>query len=88
MELFPPHNAEDVFSLCSLFVEKLPSHRDYQQCAVPEKQDIMKVGGVDAPPGDQMLQEAPLLISFSSSSASSPPSSHPLGSSSTENSFH
>ncbi|XP_054428437.1 AMSH-like protease [Pteronotus mesoamericanus] len=26
----------------TLFVEKLPSHRDYQQCAVPEKQDIMK----------------------------------------------
>ncbi|KAK1333645.1 hypothetical protein QTO34_006030 [Cnephaeus nilssonii] len=30
------------FSFSSLFVEKLPSHRDYQQCAVPEKQDIMK----------------------------------------------
>ena len=32
--------------LCSfsLFVEKLPSHRDYQQCsAIPEKQLIMKV---------------------------------------------
>ncbi|XP_042765179.1 AMSH-like protease isoform X3 [Panthera leo] len=28
--------------MISLFVEKLPSHRDYQQCAVPEKQDIMK----------------------------------------------
>ncbi|MXQ80532.1 hypothetical protein E5288_WYG008960 [Bos mutus] len=27
---------------CCLFVEKLPNHRDYQQCAVPEKQDIMK----------------------------------------------
>nr|XP_021144021.1 AMSH-like protease isoform X2 [Columba livia] len=25
-----------------LFVEKLPSHRDYHQCAVPEKQDIIK----------------------------------------------
>lgn len=30
-------------SFSSLFVEKLPGHRDYQQCAVPEKQDIMKV---------------------------------------------
>uniref|UniRef100_A0A9J8CRB3 STAM binding protein like 1 n=2 Tax=Cyprinus carpio TaxID=7962 RepID=A0A9J8CRB3_CYPCA len=27
----------------TLFVEKLPSHRDYQQCNVPEKQVIMKV---------------------------------------------
>uniref|UniRef100_A0A4W6G2I6 STAM binding protein like 1 n=1 Tax=Lates calcarifer TaxID=8187 RepID=A0A4W6G2I6_LATCA len=26
----------------TLFVEKLPSHRDYQQCSVPEKQLIMK----------------------------------------------
>uniref|UniRef100_A0A673K1G2 AMSH-like protease n=1 Tax=Sinocyclocheilus rhinocerous TaxID=307959 RepID=A0A673K1G2_9TELE len=26
----------------TLFVEKLPSHRDYQQCNVPEKQVIMK----------------------------------------------
>ncbi|XP_066522728.1 AMSH-like protease [Hoplias malabaricus] len=26
----------------TLFVEKLPSHRDYQQCRVPEKQVIMK----------------------------------------------
>lgn len=26
----------------TLFVEKLPGHRDYQQCSVPEKQVIMK----------------------------------------------
>ncbi|XP_059179988.1 AMSH-like protease [Centropristis striata] len=26
----------------TLFVEKLPTHRDYQQCSVPEKQLIMK----------------------------------------------
>ncbi|XP_035001651.1 AMSH-like protease [Hippoglossus stenolepis] len=26
----------------TLFVEKLPSHRDYQQCSIPEKQLIMK----------------------------------------------
>ncbi|XP_023848873.1 AMSH-like protease [Salvelinus sp. IW2-2015] len=26
----------------TLFVEKLPSHRDYQQCSVPEKQVIIK----------------------------------------------
>ncbi|KAJ8264385.1 hypothetical protein GJAV_G00148550 [Gymnothorax javanicus] len=26
----------------TLFVEKLPSHRDYQQCSIPEKQVIMK----------------------------------------------
>lgn len=32
-----------LLSLRSLFVEKLPSHRDYQQCNVPEKQVIMKV---------------------------------------------
>nr|KAF6425805.1 STAM binding protein like 1 [Molossus molossus] len=40
-------NLENAFVLynkfITLFVEKLPSHRDYQQCAVPEKQDIMKV---------------------------------------------
>lgn len=39
-------NLENAFVLynkfITLFVEKLPSHRDYQQCAVPEKQDIMK----------------------------------------------
>uniref|UniRef100_A0A2K6MQX3 AMSH-like protease n=2 Tax=Colobinae TaxID=9569 RepID=A0A2K6MQX3_RHIBE len=39
-------NLENAFVLynkfITLFVEKLPNHRDYQQCAVPEKQDIMK----------------------------------------------
>ncbi|XP_068957864.1 AMSH-like protease [Petaurus breviceps papuanus] len=39
-------NLENAFVLynkfITLFVEKLPSHRDYQQCAIPEKQDIMK----------------------------------------------
>ncbi|KAJ6653585.1 hypothetical protein lerEdw1_009083 [Lerista edwardsae] len=39
-------NLENAFVLynkfITLFVEKLPCHRDYQQCAVPEKQDIMK----------------------------------------------
>nr|XP_020656941.1 AMSH-like protease isoform X2 [Pogona vitticeps] len=39
-------NLENAFVLynkfITLFVEKLPSHRDYQQCAVPEKQDILK----------------------------------------------
>ncbi|XP_040831689.1 AMSH-like protease isoform X2 [Ochotona curzoniae] len=39
-------NLENAFVLynkfITLFVEKLPSHRDYQQCAVPEKQDIIK----------------------------------------------
>uniref|UniRef100_H3A3R4 STAM binding protein like 1 n=1 Tax=Latimeria chalumnae TaxID=7897 RepID=H3A3R4_LATCH len=39
-------NLENAFVLynkfITLFVEKLPSHHDYQQCAVPEKQDIMK----------------------------------------------
>ncbi|XP_039727711.1 AMSH-like protease isoform X2 [Pteropus medius] len=39
-------NLENAFVLynkfITLFVEKLPGHRDYQQCAVPEKQDIMK----------------------------------------------
>ncbi|XP_038264828.1 AMSH-like protease isoform X1 [Dermochelys coriacea] len=39
-------NLENAFVLynkfITLFVEKLPSHRDYQQCSVPEKQDIMK----------------------------------------------
>ncbi|KAJ8396046.1 hypothetical protein AAFF_G00025780 [Aldrovandia affinis] len=37
---------ENAFVLYSkfitLFVEKLPSHQDYQQCSVPEKQVIMK----------------------------------------------
>uniref|UniRef100_A0A8C8VMA1 AMSH-like protease n=1 Tax=Pelusios castaneus TaxID=367368 RepID=A0A8C8VMA1_9SAUR len=39
-------NLENAFVLynkfITLFVEKLPNHRDYQQCAIPEKQDIMK----------------------------------------------
>ncbi|XP_015202172.1 AMSH-like protease isoform X2 [Lepisosteus oculatus] len=39
-------NLENAFVLynkfITLFVEKLPSHRDYQQCTVPEKQVIMK----------------------------------------------
>ncbi|XP_060041417.1 AMSH-like protease isoform X2 [Erinaceus europaeus] len=39
-------NLENAFvlynKLITLFVEKLPNHRDYQQCEVPEKQDIMK----------------------------------------------
>ncbi|KAL8187093.1 UNVERIFIED_CONTAM: AMSH-like protease [Gekko kuhli] len=39
-------NLENAFVLynkfITLFVEKLPGHRDYQQCSVPEKQDIMK----------------------------------------------
>ncbi|XP_044276540.1 AMSH-like protease isoform X1 [Varanus komodoensis] len=39
-------NLENAFVLynkfITLFVEKLPYHRDYQQCAIPEKQDIMK----------------------------------------------
>ncbi|XP_056651436.1 AMSH-like protease isoform X2 [Monodelphis domestica] len=39
-------NLENAFVLyhkfITLFVEKLPGHRDYQQCAIPEKQDIMK----------------------------------------------
>ncbi|XP_045147374.1 AMSH-like protease isoform X3 [Echinops telfairi] len=38
-------NLENAFVLynkfITLFVEKLPNHRDYQQCAVPEKHDIM-----------------------------------------------
>uniref|UniRef100_A0A8C5RBW7 STAM binding protein like 1 n=1 Tax=Laticauda laticaudata TaxID=8630 RepID=A0A8C5RBW7_LATLA len=42
-------NLENAFVLynkfITLFVEKLPCHRDYQQCAVPEKQDIMKNKG-------------------------------------------
>ncbi|RXM34666.1 AMSH-like protease [Acipenser ruthenus] len=44
-------NLENAFVLfnkfITLFVEKLPSHRDYQQCAVPEKQDIMKSKAVE-----------------------------------------
>ncbi|NXW00638.1 STALP protease, partial [Fregetta grallaria] len=39
-------NLENAFvfynKFITLFVEKLPSHRDYHQCAVPEKQDIIK----------------------------------------------
>ncbi|NWS51753.1 STALP protease, partial [Chunga burmeisteri] len=39
-------NLENAFvfynKFITLFVEKLPSHRDYNQCAVPEKQDIIK----------------------------------------------
>ncbi|XP_028651271.1 AMSH-like protease isoform X2 [Erpetoichthys calabaricus] len=40
------NNLENAFVLynkfITLFVEKLPSHRDYHQCTVPEKQDTMK----------------------------------------------
>ncbi|XP_062927703.1 AMSH-like protease isoform X1 [Mobula hypostoma] len=39
-------NLENAFVLynkfITLFVEKLPKHRDYQSCAIPEKQDILK----------------------------------------------
>ncbi|KFP07182.1 AMSH-like protease, partial [Phaethon lepturus] len=39
-------NLENAFvfynKFITLFVEKLPSHRDYHQCAVPEKQVIIK----------------------------------------------
>uniref|UniRef100_A0A4W3K593 STAM binding protein like 1 n=1 Tax=Callorhinchus milii TaxID=7868 RepID=A0A4W3K593_CALMI len=39
-------NLENAFVLynkfITLFVEKLPKHRDYQLCAIPEKQDILK----------------------------------------------
>lgn len=39
-------NLENAFVLynkfITLFVEKLPNHRDYQTCAIPEKQDILK----------------------------------------------
>ncbi|XP_063817767.1 AMSH-like protease isoform X2 [Pseudophryne corroboree] len=39
-------NLENAFVLynkfIALFVEKLPNHRDYQQCEIPEKQDILK----------------------------------------------
>ncbi|XP_040218023.1 AMSH-like protease isoform X3 [Rana temporaria] len=39
-------NLENAFVLYNkfimLFVEKLPQHRDYQQCEIPEKQDILK----------------------------------------------
>ncbi|MBN3285860.1 STALP protease, partial [Polyodon spathula] len=52
-------NLENAFVLynkfITLFVEKLPSHRDYQQCAVPEKQDIMnKLQDVAFPRMDQL----------------------------------
>ncbi|OXB54590.1 hypothetical protein ASZ78_004091, partial [Callipepla squamata] len=40
-------NLENAFvfynKFITLFVEKLPSHRDYHQCAVPEKQVIIKL---------------------------------------------
>uniref|UniRef100_A0A7M4FLC4 AMSH-like protease n=1 Tax=Crocodylus porosus TaxID=8502 RepID=A0A7M4FLC4_CROPO len=39
-------NLENAFvfynKFITLFVEELPNHRDYHQCAVPEKQDIIK----------------------------------------------
>ncbi|XP_072279363.1 AMSH-like protease [Pyxicephalus adspersus] len=39
-------NLENAFVLynkfITLFVEKLPHHRDYQQCEIPEKQDILQ----------------------------------------------
>ncbi|XP_061214831.1 AMSH-like protease [Neopsephotus bourkii] len=39
-------NLENAFvfynKFITLFVEKLPNHRDYHQCAIPEKQDIIK----------------------------------------------
>lgn len=33
----------DAVVVFSLFVEKLPTHRDYQKCSIPERQVIMKV---------------------------------------------
>ncbi|XP_039990613.1 AMSH-like protease isoform X3 [Xiphias gladius] len=45
----------------TLFVEKLPSHRDYQQCSVPEKQLIMKSQAAGADGCGQQLQRLSLL---------------------------
>ncbi|KAG8135385.1 hypothetical protein E2320_008407 [Naja naja] len=55
-------NLENAFVLynkfITLFVEKLPCHRDYQQCAVPEKQDIMKkLKDVAFPRTDELKKE-------------------------------
>uniref|UniRef100_A0A672P7D4 STAM binding protein like 1 n=1 Tax=Sinocyclocheilus grahami TaxID=75366 RepID=A0A672P7D4_SINGR len=41
----------------TLFVEKLPSHRDYQQCNVPEKQVIMKVSPCERLQKMSLLEE-------------------------------
>lgn len=84
-ELFPSYNAKGMISFSSLFVEKLPSHRDYQQCAVPEKQDIMKVLWGQCSPVGLNAYKQPLLIH--------PPLSFllfliPLRVLSTKNSFH
>ncbi|XP_067343784.1 AMSH-like protease isoform X2 [Channa argus] len=45
----------------TLFVEKLPSHREYQQCSVPEKQLIMKNKAVVVDGCGQQLQRLTLL---------------------------
>ncbi|KAK9400682.1 STAM binding protein like 1 [Crotalus adamanteus] len=55
-------NLENAFVLynkfITLFVEKLPCHRDYQQCAVPEKQDIMKkLKDIAFPRTDELKKE-------------------------------
>uniref|UniRef100_A0A8D0HPC3 AMSH-like protease n=1 Tax=Sphenodon punctatus TaxID=8508 RepID=A0A8D0HPC3_SPHPU len=55
-------NLENAFVLynkfITLFVETLPTHRDYQQCAVPEKQDIMKkLKDVAFPRTDELKKE-------------------------------
>ncbi|XP_038599298.1 AMSH-like protease [Tachyglossus aculeatus] len=55
-------NLENAFVLynkfITLFVEKLPNHRDYQQCAVPEKQDIMKkLKDIAFPRTDELKKE-------------------------------
>ncbi|XP_045147373.1 AMSH-like protease isoform X2 [Echinops telfairi] len=55
-------NLENAFVLynkfITLFVEKLPNHRDYQQCAVPEKHDIMtKLKEIAFPRTDELKKD-------------------------------
>ncbi|XP_070962531.1 AMSH-like protease isoform X2 [Oncorhynchus clarkii lewisi] len=45
----------------TLFVEKLPSHRDYRECSVPEKQVIMKSQAVVVDGCGQQLQRTSLV---------------------------
>ncbi|XP_053548184.1 AMSH-like protease isoform X2 [Bombina bombina] len=55
-------NLENAFVLynkfITLFVEKLPGHRDYQKCEIPEKQDIlMKLKEVAFPRTDELKKD-------------------------------
>lgn len=52
----------DAVLVFSLFVEKLPTHRDYQKCSIPERQVIMKVTHTDTQTHTPHLLRFPFVM--------------------------